>query len=318
MVPPKERIVVIFQGSDCLRIIPMPSKNGNAEVKFHFFDGSYVIRKFNFNNEIGGLIYTPTDHGQAEHEISYHSASVLHPTPVILPKYKDTKKRIKISDEIINLSLTELVVPIPVCRITTNIASTREYKIKGKHWPIELTERYNTVDIYIAGKGFSFEEMSNKFPMLLSLFPLTTIDFLVYGSGLAIEPIFRKMYESIDPVAALQSTVVGDYQFFFRTYSLLKTNAFTMYSKPEYSKNNFIEFFNNIDYLELLATTNICYQLTPTRTTPIKAAYEYDLENLKRIGVRRNSIMKYEKRFSRKKKLYENLKKFRSGIIIGK
>ncbi len=90
-----------------------------------------------------------------------------------------------------------------------------------------------------------------------------------------------------------------------------------MYSKQEYSNNNFIEFFNNIDYLDLLATTNIAYKLTSSKATPIKAAYEYDLENLKRIGFRRKSILKLEKRFSKKKKLYEKLKKFRSGIIIG-
>jgi hypothetical protein len=89
-----------------------------------------------------------------------------------------------------------------------------------------------------------------------------------------------------------------------------------MYSKHEYSNSNFIEFFNNIDYLDLLATTNIAYKLTPKKTTPIKAAYQYDLENLKRMGFRRKSIKKLEKRFSRKKRFYENLKKFRSGIII--
>lgn len=89
-----------------------------------------------------------------------------------------------------------------------------------------------------------------------------------------------------------------------------------MYSKQEYSKVNFIEFFNNIDYLDLLATTNIAYKLTPSKTTPIKAAYEYDLENLRRMGFRKKFISKLQKRFSRKKKIYVKLKKFRSGIII--
>jgi len=313
----KNRIAVIFQGNDCLRIIPMPAKNGNAEIKFHFFDDSFIIRKFDFNNGIGGLIYNPIDHGQAEHEISYHSANDHHSTPAIRPKYKDERERIAIK-EIINLDLAEIIAPIPICRITSNIAPQKKYRAKDQHWPIELTDRYNTTDIYIAGKDYNFEEMGKKYPMILNfLFLITTIDFLVYGSGMSAEPIFDKMFGNKGPIIALQSTIVGNYQFFYRTYQLFKTDAFRMYSKQEYSKSNFIEFFNNIDYLDLLATTNIAYKLTPLKTTPIKAAYEYDLENLKRIGFRRKSILKLEKRFSKKKRLYEKLKKFRSGIIIG-
>ena len=254
----KNRIAVSFQGNDCLRIIPMQAKNGYAEIKFHFFDDSFVIRKFDFNNEIGGLIYIPIDHGQAEHEISYHSADDHHSTPVILPKYKDNRKRIAISEEIVNLDLTRLIVPIPICRITLNIAPQRIYRAKDQHWPIGLTDRYNTTDIYIANKDYNFEERGKKYPMIVRfLFMITTIDFLVYGSGMSAEPILNRMLGSKDPIIALQSTVVGNYQFFSRTYQLVKTDAFRMYSNQEYSKNNFIEFFNNVDYLDLLATTNI-------------------------------------------------------------
>jgi hypothetical protein len=313
----KNRIAISFQGNDCLRIIPMPAKNGNAEIKFHFFDNSFKIRKFDFNNEIGGLIYIPRDHGQAEHELSYHSANEYHPTPVLLPKYKNNSRRTAISGKIINLALGKTIVPIPICRITSNIAPQKRYQPKDQHLVIELTDRYNTSDIYIADKDYNFEEMAKKYPMIVNfLFPITTIDFLVYGSGMSVEPIFHKMFENNEPIVALQTTRVGNYQFFSRTYQLFKTDVFMMYSKQEYSKVNFIEFFNNIDYLDLLATTNIAYKLTPSKTSPLKAAYEYDLENLRHMGFSRKFISKLEKRFSQKKKLYIKLKKFRSGIII--
>ena len=313
----KKRIAVTFEGMDCLRMIPLPSKNGNADIKFHFFDDTYVIRKFKFNHEKGGLMFTPEDHGKAKHELSYHSANNIHSGPILMPKYKDGTPRIPISDEIINLNLKQIVVPIPVCRITTNIAPTKKYRAKDLHWCIDLTGKYNSTDIYIAGREYNFEEMSNRFPMILNfLFPITSIDFLIYGAGMAAEPIFNKMFENSEPVSALTSTIVGEYQFYCRTYELIKTDAFRMYAKPEYCEKNFVEFFNNIEYLDLIATTSICYKLTENRSTPLKPAYEYDIENLKRIGFRNNYIRKFSKRFSKKMTQYKRLNKFRSGVII--
>jgi hypothetical protein len=211
----KNRIAISFQGNDCLRIIPMPAKNGNAEIKFHFFDNSFKIRKFDFNNEIGGLIYIPRDHGQAEHELSYHSANEYPPTPVLLPKHKNNNRRTAISGKIINLALGKIIVPIPICRITSNIAPQKRYQPKDQHSLIELTDRYNTSDIYMADKDYNFEEMAEKYPMIVNfLFPITTMDFLVYGSGMSVEPIFNKMFENNEPIVALQTTRVGNYHFF--------------------------------------------------------------------------------------------------------
>jgi hypothetical protein len=313
----KERIAVTYEGKDCLRVIPLPSKDGNAEIKFHFLDGNYTIRKFNFNNEKGGLFYTPIDHGQATHEITYHSANHIHPSPILLPKHKDRTPRNPISDEIINLTLRQIIVPVPVCRITTNVSPAIDYKTKALHWCVDLTERYNTADMYIADKEYNFELMSKRFPMILNfLFPISTIDFLIYGTGMAVEPIFNKMFENRKPIVSFASTIIGEYQFFCRTYQLMKSDAFRMYAKPEYSENNFIEFFNNIDYLDLLATTNICFKLTENRNTPLRPAYKYDLENLKKMGLKHAYIAKLKKRFSQKMIQYKKLKKFRSGIII--
>ena len=121
----------------------------------------------------------------------------------------------QVSKEIINLALGKIIVPIPICRITSNITPQKIYRQKDQHWLIELTDRYNTSDIYIANRDYNFEEMAKKYPMIVDfLFPITTMDFLVYGSGMGIEPIFNKMFESNDPIIALQSTIVGDYQFF--------------------------------------------------------------------------------------------------------
>ena len=90
---------------------------------------------------------------------------------------------------------------------------------------------------------------------------MTTIDFIVYGAGMGSEPIMNKMFENNEPITALESDIIGKYRLYYKTYELVKTDAFRLYSNIEYSQNNFIEFFNNIDYLDLLATTNIGFKI---------------------------------------------------------
>jgi hypothetical protein len=273
-----ERIAVSFQGADCLRIIPISKKLDRAEVKFHFFDELFTIRKFEKNEGTGGLVYYPRDYGKAEHEITYHNSNKLHQKPVLLPKNKSVEKRVPFSDEIINLFLNNLIVPIPICRITANTIPNKPFHKGKQHCNICLTENNNTTDVFIARKDYDFKKQADLFPMIVNfLFPITTIDYLIYGSGFGVEPIFNKMFESNSPIHSLESSLVGEYQFFYRTYKLVNNDPFRIYSKNEYRENNFIEFFDNIDYLDLLAITSIAYKLTPTNTTPPKAAYEYDL-----------------------------------------
>lgn len=312
----QNRIAITFNGADCLRIIPISTEREKAEIKFHFFDESFTVRKFEENKSVGGLIYFPVDHGQAEHEITYHNSNKNHQNPVILPKNKSGGERVPISSDIINLYLKNLIVPIPICRITTNVTPDKVYQGKDQHSHIALTEEYNTTDIYIAHKDYNSAKMAKRYPMIANfLFPITTIDFMVYGSGMSAEPIFNKMFKKNNPVQALQSSKIGNYQFFYRTYRLVNTDDFRMYSNKEYNENNFIEFFNNIAYLDLLATTNIAYK-TLTKTTTPKSAYEYDIENLRKIGTQQEFLAKLERQFSRKKRYYEKLKKIRSGILI--
>ena len=97
---------------------------------------------------------------------------------------------------------------------------------------------------------------------------------------------------------------------------MVKTNAFFLYSNPEYSQNNFLEFFNNLDYLDLLATTNIGFKIQGTDRYDVKPAYKRDIENLKRIGYHKDYIKHWFNRFYKKELEYNSLKKFRSGIIL--
>lgn len=295
----------------------MAKKDGLGEVKFHFFNDSYRVRKYDLINGGRGLLYIPFDHKNADHEISYHSSNKRENKPVILPKSKEPSKRTPISREVIDLDLINLIVPIPICRIATNRPLTKNYTSKEEHLTIHTDAKYNTVDIYIADKKYDHAQAIKKFPLIAGrLFPITTIDYLIYGAGFGVEPIFKKMFETGKQISTLNSSVVGEYQFFYRTYELLKTDRFIHYSKEEYQSSNFIEFFNNIEYLNLLATTDISFKIDEEKNTPPKPAYKYDIEHMKRIGLRNNTIRKFNKRFSKKYKYYQSLNVLRSGIIF--
>ena len=80
----KNRIAISFEGADCLRVIPISTNSKKAEVKFHFLDNSFTVRKYEKNNSIADLVYLPFDHGKAEHEITYHNANERFQNPVLL------------------------------------------------------------------------------------------------------------------------------------------------------------------------------------------------------------------------------------------
>lgn len=312
----KEKIAITKNEKDCLRIVPIGVKNGKVQIKFSFFDESFIARRFVFNNESGDLLYIPSDFGNVPHEVTYHSSDEQHKGASILPKYKDARERNPISEEIIDLNLKQLIVPIPICRITVNKEPDKAYKIKNEHRIIDLTIKYNTTEIYIASADYDLKEMSRRFPTIVEyLFPITSIDYLVYGAGAGCMPIMQKMFDSPEPIDALESDIVGGVRFFYRTYELTKANTFFIYANAEYSQNNYIEFFNNIEYLELLATTPFSYKLDENNNTPPRPAYIYDVEHLKRNNFHKDYIKRIANQFSFKEKEYKRKNFFRAGVV---
>lgn len=311
-------IAISKNGKDCIRIKPFGSTGDKAEIKFSFRDKSFIIRRFEANKENLGNLFNYSDFGIATHEITYHNSSERHLKPSILPKYMNDNERVPISQEIIDLDLRNLIVPIPICRVTVNQESEMAYKQKHYHNNINLDSKHNTTEIYISSSKYDTKAMSERFPLISDfLFHMTTMDYIIYGSGVGCMPIITKMYENNEPIVALESDLIDKYRIYYRTYELTKDNAYFIYSKPEYSKTNFIEFFNNIDYLGLLATTKISYKtMEINKSTPPRSAYEYDIEHLKKIGFYNDYIKKWYKRFKYYEQKYKHVEKSRCGIII--
>jgi hypothetical protein len=311
-------IAISKNGKDCIRIKPFGSTEDKAEIKFSFLDKSFIIRRFEANKDNTENLFNYSDFGLATHEITYHNSNEKNLKPSILPKYKNNNERVPISQEIMNLELKNLIVPIPICRVTVNQESDIIYKQKKYHNNINLDSKYNTTEFYISSSKYDTKTMSERFPLILNyLFHMATMDYIIYGAGVGCIPLLTKMFENKEPVVALESDLIDKYRIFYRTYELTKDNAYFIYSKPEYYKTNFIEFFNNIDYLGLLATTKISFKTKEAdKFTPPKPAYKYDIEHLKRIGFYKDYIKRCYKRFRYSEQEYKRVEKSRCGIII--
>ncbi|MDK2858374.1 MAG: hypothetical protein PWQ89_1493 [Verrucomicrobiota bacterium] len=313
-----ESVAITFGNSDCFRIIPMHGNHDRVELKFSLRSNKYLVRKFELDQSIGGQMYKPHDFGEMSHEISYHNSNINHKSPTLLPKEKENKSRNPISNRIIDLNLKNVIVPIPVCRITVAKPAAAKYREKKYHHIVELTPEFNSVDIYIASEKFDLEKRGMEFPLIAgTIFPITTIDYLLYGAGAGCIPIYDKMNRSREPVVGLESNLVGGVRFFFKVYSVCSTNKYFVTSNPEYDAMNILEFYDNIDYLSLLANTPISFVHSNQRPTGPRPAFELDFEYQTRQGNEFRHMSRFRKKFQKVKSRYLRLKKdLPAGMIL--
>jgi len=313
-----KKIAVCIGNKDCLRIVPIGNDLQRPELKFSFFDDSFTIRTFKKNNKEDLLLYSPIDKGLVSHELTYHNSSNRFLKSAILPKHINDQRRTAIFKEIINLDLNDLILPIPICRITVNNIPKKMYKEKKHNHTIQIDSKYNTTELYIASKNYDHKKIAKFFPMISTgIFPITTTDAIIYGAGFGSEPIFNKMLETGKTIIAMEQADIGDFKIFYRNYELVKNDKFRIYHNIDYGKNNYIEFFNNIEYLDIIATTSISFKSQKDgKISSPKPAYKLDAEYQKKSKVPIEFIKKWEKRFSIKETEYRNFKKFRSGMIF--
>ncbi len=316
----KKNVAISKNGKDYLRIIPFGNENNQTHIKFSFFNNSFLIRKF-IKRECSGYpfsnYYWPIDCGVVNHEISYHNSNTNNPNPILLTKPKDLNtQRDPFFEEIIDLDLKNLILPIPICRITVNNESKKNYKKKNEHLNIDLDSEYNTTEIYVSSSKYDYEVLRKRFPVIVgSLFLITTIEYLMNG-GIGVEPIINKMLENRTPTKSLEYSNVGNIQIFYKTYKIIKNDndPFRTYLNNDYTKHNIIEFFNNIEYLDLLATMTVSHKNLKTNKYITKAAYKFDLEHLKKEKFHKDYIKRLQKRFELKENEYKKL--LRPGLIF--
>jgi len=313
----KESIAITKDNEDYIRINPINSRSDKTEIKFSFLTPSFIIKSIEENKEDGLFRYLPKDCGIAKHEITYHNSNNYNPSAALLPKYRDPKAlRKPISNQIIDLDLKNILVPIPICRITINKDSSVNFKEKEKHQIINLTQKYNTTEIFVSSSRYDEVEMRKRFPFIVgNLFYTTTIDFLIYGAGMASEPIIQKILDNEQPITSIESNIIGGLRFYYRTYEVQKSDKFRLTSNKIYSTENIIEFFNNVDYINLLGTTKIGFPIKETNKINSKPAYQWDMEHLKKIQFHNSYIKRWKRKFELAEYRLNSLNRFRSGII---
>lgn len=310
------RIAITYKGDDYLRIIPKKQADGNYQIKFSLLTNSFVLKKF-VKDDGTSTVRLHEEFFTANKELTYHSA-LGEKSPIIHAKFPGEQRQYEtVFDEVVSLDLRGLILPVPLCRITINNSSSRSYKPSAEHLQIDLNEEYNSVELYIASSKWQYPELEQRWPMLSLLFMISSIDSLIYGTGLAAEPIMNKMTESNSPVSALDSREISEFQIFYRTCRIPLENKLKVFSKSEYLEHDLLEFFNNIHYLDLLATTTVAKKKTNKNTVECsKPAYLYDIENLTRIGYHKDYIRKWKQRFGRMNDEFKREGFIRSGIII--
>jgi len=317
---PIKKLAISYCGQDCLRIIPTRSlgRTQIADIKISHIHTPYLIKKHIWNNDKSHLLFTTQDISTNPAEISYHSATSRNPSPSLLPKFQDKRPREPFSHDITSIDLRYLpaprkgiFIPIPICRITINDKEEREYKPNKNHQNVSLTQEENTVDIYITSNKFDPQLNDRICPGISLLSNMSSIDYLLYGGGLA-DGITRKMMRTNGPTNGFTSVKIGDHTLIWKTYTLPIDVKSKAYHEKAYSERNIIEFFDNTNYIQLLGITPMGYE---SLKNSIKPTYLHDADHMKAIGIDKAAIRRFKKIFENKELLFKTKGKMISGIL---
>jgi len=145
-----KKISITKDAKDYLRIIPLHESDKKAGIKFSFIDKNFVVRYFSEDKKGNLLRLVYNDFGLAEHEMSYHSSNSRDQNPALLTKSKNTITRQTITNEIIDICVSNLILPIPICRITINKETNKTYKLKKEtplHDPVKGHDLLDTNNV---------------------------------------------------------------------------------------------------------------------------------------------------------------------------
>jgi hypothetical protein len=248
---------------------------------------------------------------RSNNEISYHSSKIKKDIlkPGIIHEKSHNSGYInyqysfpKVTDIQVN---TEF--PLPLLKLSINQKSTKVYERENDHvifnFDDELRTPINTVEIYIASKKRD-ENFIQKWPFFDILWVISTIDYLVKGPELSDQ--FLKRLNNGPMLLYEMNTSFPQFNFILKCYF------------DENVMENTISFYENFDYISILASTRIQLidELTKEPLSPLAPAFVFDLSRQRKQGLPKKEIEIWYKFFMESLKKIDSLGIHRTGFYI--
>jgi len=196
-----------------------------------------------------------------EAHITYHSSNITNGV-IRRPELhlKKGKKILNIFDKIIDININS-EFPIPLFKITCKdmTHNDRTLPIKTKNNKMDLddyggahlkgyniTEKnINTAEIYLISKSyFEYPRLEEKWPILGFLAMMSSMDYVI--SGVDLRADFVNSFAQNIVFLAQAAQIRDQYVLLVKKYNDINV------------KENSVYFYENINYIDMLATTPIC------------------------------------------------------------
>jgi hypothetical protein len=316
----KSEIAFTDNDIDILRIIPK-YKDGRFDYFKFSVRNNFLVKSWEIKQKSPHIIRSI----KLGDEITYHSSKKdlvgNYKPPVVHIKHKNSSKQDDNPYEIISSNVVDIrkipeinldtCFPLPLCKVEIKDGNITIFKKKSYHKILDIENlissfsehgecnfpKFNVIEIYITSKKFNTKDFQNMWPYYFSLWLFTTIDYLVNG------PELSKTY--LNDFESEQLPFVGG-------LTDLSFDQFNIMYKPYHNENvkeNSISFYENNDYIALLASARI--QLTDMYTkekpSSIKHAFAFDLEWQLKEGKIPSRIEK-DQRYRKFKKMVDKIK----------
>ncbi|ODV49424.1 hypothetical protein C7960_0296 [Methanohalophilus euhalobius] len=256
------KLALTHDNIDILRIIPI-SKGNTIDFKFSLLGNYFQISYWQLGKSKPERCPTTS-------EISYHSSSRdKKKKPVVHIKDKSSEIVYQHSFHNIIDMKPSSEFPMPLCKISVKEPGVKEYTQKNEHVLFDFSNKdyfkCNTVEIFIISKDQELN-ISKVWPTYDILWQTSRMDYLI--SGPELSDCFLNMLNAGPKVCREMNTSFSDFNLIFKPYH------------DDNVTENSISFYENYDYITILATSPV--QLTDNNTkkaiSPVAPAFAFDLE----------------------------------------
>jgi hypothetical protein len=277
----RPKIAIVDNDIDILRIIP-EYKEGRLDLFKFSVQNNFLVNSWKTNQKSQNTV----GYIESGDEITYHS-SINEKNPIIHIKYKDNSYY-PVSSNIMDIKKLQDIKldsyfplpPLPLCKVEVKDGNLTIFIKKPYHKILNIANiisssseydqfnypKFNVIEIYIAPKEFDSKDFQRTWFYYDYLWAFMTIDYLVNGPELSKN--YLNDWESGRPfLGSLIDPTFDQFNVVYKPYH------------NENIKENSISFYENSDYIALLATARV--QLTDMNKIPIskiKDVLAHDLE----------------------------------------